>query len=193
MEMRLADLLKDPTGFYEDVRTQNWKPPFGFYLTITAVLMIATPTINFLGIESTDLSSSYQAQILSYRLLPLLLPYFGVYAYLFEALLILGFSIVLLLVLTAFIHLVYRAIGGKGTILNAWKSTCYGVGPCILGGFIPYISLFNSTWSLLLQLYIGPKTLYKVKESRALVFLTIILALTFIEMLTRGTTVGFLI
>jgi hypothetical protein len=193
MEMRLVDLLRDSTGFYEDVRTQNWKPPFGFYLTITAVLMIATPIVNFLGIESTDLSSAYQAQILSYRLLPLLLPYFGTYAYLLEAPLILGFSIILLLVLTAFIHLVYRAIGGRGTILNAWKSTCYGVGPCILGGFIPYVSLFASTWSLLLQLYIGPKTLYKAKESRALVFLTIILTLTFFEMLTRGTTVGFLI
>jgi hypothetical protein len=191
--MRLADLLKNPTGFYEDARTQNWKPPFSFYLTITAILSIATPIINYLGIESTDLSSAYQAQILSYRLLPLLLPYFGLYAYLLEALLILGVSIAILLLLTAFVHLIYRAIGGKGTILNAWKSSCYGVGPCILGGFIPYISLFASTWSLLLQLYIGPKTLYKAKESTALVFLAIILSLTFLEMLTEGTTVDFLI
>jgi hypothetical protein len=190
--MRLLDLLGDPTGFYENVRIQNWKPPFVFYLIITTVLSIATPITNYFGIESTDLSSAYQAQILSYRLLPILMTNFGVYAYLAEAFLILGLSIVILLLLTVFIHLVYRAIGGKGPVLNAWKSSCYGVGPCILGGFIPYVSLFASALSLLLQLYIGPKTLYGAKESRALGFLAILLALTFLEMLTRGTTVDFL-
>jgi hypothetical protein len=160
---------------------------------ITMLLSIATPIVNYYGIESTDLSSAYQAQILSYRLLPILAASFGVYAYLVEAFLILGLSIVILLLLTGFVHVAYRAIGGKGTVLNAWKSSCYGVGPCVVGGFIPYVSLFVSAFSLLLQLYIGPRTLYSAKESRALAFFAVILALTFFEMLTKGTTVDFLI
>jgi hypothetical protein len=193
VEMRLVDLLRDPIGFYEGVRIQNWKPPFVFYLMVTVVLSVATSIVNYFGIESTDLSSAYQAQILIYRLLPSLVADFGVYAYIVEAFLILGLSVVILLLLTGFVHIVYRAIGGKGSVLNAWKSSCYGVGPCVLGGFIPYVSLFASALSLLLQLYIGPRTLYGAKESRALGFFAIILALTFLEMLTGGTTVGFLI
>lgn len=191
--MKLVDLLRDPVGFYENVRSQNWRPPFAFYIIITIALSIATSFVNYLGIESTDLSSAYQAQILSYRLLAVLIANFGVYAYLVEPFLISGLSIFILLLLTGFVHLAYRAMGGKGSVLNAWKSSCYGVGPCILGGFVPYVSLFASAFSLLLQLYIGPRTLYVVKESRALAFFAAILSLTFLEMLTRGTTVYFLI
>jgi hypothetical protein len=82
-------------------------------------------------------------------------------------------------------------MGGKGSISNAWKVSCYGVGHCVLGGFLPYISLFAGFYCFIVQLYIGPKTLYEVKELRAIVFLAVMLALTFIETFTKGTTVGF--
>ncbi|MHA1626443.1 MAG: hypothetical protein ACTSYT_00930 [Candidatus Asgardarchaeia archaeon] len=52
------------------------------------------------------------------------------------------------------------------------------------------ISLFVAFYSLLIQFYVGPKVLYRVKESRAIFFLSTILALTFIEMFVIGTTVG---
>lgn len=191
--MKLLDSLRDPSGSIERVRGENWKPAFKFFLEITLILSLVTPVINYLGFQSTDLSSAYQAQILGYRLSTVLLPQYGIYTYFIEALLIIGFAIVILLFLTGFVHLVFRLMGGKGPVSNAWKTSCYGVAPCVLGGFLPYVSLFGAAYSLLLQLYIGPKTLYGVKESRATLFLAIILALTFFEMLTRGTTVEFLI
>lgn len=113
------------------------------------------------------------------------------FAYLIEAFLIIGFALIILLSITGFLHLIFRLMGGKGPVLNAWKVSCYGVGPCILGGFLPYISLFAAFYSLILQLYIGPRVLYRVKEARAIVFLAIVLTLIFIEMFTKGTTVGF--
>ena len=82
-------------------------------------------------------------------------------------------------------------MGGKGGILNAWKSSCYGVGPCVLGGFLPFISLFAAFDSFVIQLYLGPKILYGVKESKAIIYLAIMISLTFIEMFVWGTTVGF--
>jgi hypothetical protein len=190
--MRLFDLLKNPTEFFENVRDENWKPAFKFFLVITIILSIVTPIVNYFGIGSTDFSSAYQAQILAYRFLKsTLLIRYGVSAYLIEAFLIIGFAVIILLFLTGFLHLIFRLMGGKGSVLNAWKASCYGVGPCILGGFLPYISLFAAFYSLILQFYIGPRVLYKVKESRAIVFLAIILALTFIKMFMKGTTVGF--
>ena len=98
---------------------------------------------------------------------------------------------VVLIFLTAFLHIIYRLVGGRGSVLNAWKAACCGFAPCILGGFLPYVSLFAGFYSFLLQLYLGPKILYKAKESRALVVLALLIALTFIEMFVLGTTVGF--
>ena len=185
-------LLMDPPAFFERVRKEGWKPALIFFLEISVILSIFTAIANYLGVESTDFSSAYQAQILAYRILrDTLLPQYGVYAYFLEVFLILGFAVLLLLFLTGFSHLVFRLMGGKGSILNGWKASCYGVGPCLFGGFLPFISLFAAFYSALLQLYIGPKTLYTVKESRAIVFLAIMLALTFIEMFARGTTAGF--
>ena len=163
-----------------------------FFLLITIVISIVTPIVNYLGIRSTDFSSSYQAQILAYNLLEnTLLAQYGVWAYLIEALMIIGFGIAFLLFLVVFLHLIFRLMDGEGSILNAWKAVCYGIGPCLLGGFLPYIALFAAFYSFIMQLYIGPKTLYKVKESRAIVFLALMLALTFIEMFVMGTTVEF--
>jgi len=162
--MKLFDLLKNPTEFFENVRDENWKPAFKFFLVITIILSIITPIVNYFGIRSTDFSSAYQAQILAYRLLedPLLTRY-GTFAYPIEGFLIVGFAVIILLFTAGFLHLIFRLMGGKEPVLNAWKAVCYGVGPCILGGFLPYISLFAAFYSLILQLYIGPRVLYGVK------------------------------
>jgi len=158
--MILFDLLKDPIEFFENVKGENWKPAFKFFLAITVILSIVTPIVNYIGVESADFSSAYQAQILAYGLLEsTLLSQYGISAYLIEAFLIVGFAVAIALSLTGFLHLFYRLMGGRGSVLNAWKAVCYGVGPCILGGFLPYISLFAAFYSLILQVYVGPRIL----------------------------------
>lgn len=188
--MRLLDLLMAPVDFFEKVKNEGGKPAFVFFLQITLVISIVTPIVNYFGIASTDFSSAYQAQIMAYRFVQgSLLFQYGGYAYLLESILILGLAFVMLVFLTGFIHILYKLMGGRGPILNGWKAVCYGVGPCLLGGFLPYIALFAAFYSLLLQFYIGPKILYEVKEWKALLFISIIIALTFIEMFRFGTTV----
>jgi hypothetical protein len=130
---------------------------------------------------------------MAYRILKsILVNQYGVYAYFIEAFLILGLACAILILGAFFLHLVYRLMGGKGPFLNAWKALCYGVGPCLLGGFLPYASLFAAFYSTIFQIYIGPKVLYRIKESRAIVLLAIVIALIFIEMFVMGTTVRFL-
>jgi len=138
--------LIDPNGFFDCVRTETWKPAFIFFLCVTLIISMITPIVNFLGIESTDLSSSYQTQIVAYNFLKNgLLETYGGLAYVLEAILTFSLTIMILLFLTVFLHLVYRAIGGQGSVLNAWKGACYGVGPCLLGGFLPtYRCLLDS-------------------------------------------------
>jgi hypothetical protein len=189
---KLAKQLANPREFFNGVRTEDWKPAFVFFLWVTLFISIITPIVNYFGIESTDLSSSYQAQVAAFNLVKNnLLDLYGVYAYLIEAVLIFAFAILVLLFLTLFLHLIYRLIGGQGSALNAWKAVCYGIGPCLLGGFLPYISLFAGFYSFAMQFYLGPMTLYRAKESRAIVVFVAFVAWTFIEMFVFGTTVGF--
>ncbi len=188
---KLKNLMLDPARFFEEAKGENWKTALIFFSWVTIILSIATPIVNYYGIESTDFSSAYQAQIMAYRILKsFLIQEYGVYAYPIESLLILGLACIILILSTIFLHLIYRLIGGKGSFLNAWKAMCYGAGPCIFGGFLPYVSLFAAFYSLMFQMYIGPKVLYEAKESRAIILLAIIVALAFIKMFVIGTTVG---
>jgi len=190
----LSTLLKqlvNPTEFFNNTRNEGWKPSFLFFLWITLFVSIATPLVNFLGVESTDFSAAYQSQIAAYNIVKNnLFHTYGVYAYLVEPFLIFSFAIPILFCLTLLLHVTYRLIGGKGSILNGWKAACYGIGPCLLGGFLPYISLFAAFYSFAMQFYLGPMTLYKAKENRAIVVFTSFIALAFIEMFMFGTTVG---
>jgi hypothetical protein len=138
-----------------------------------------------------DLSSSCQAQIAAYNYVKdHLINTYGTLSYIIEGVLILVFSVPILLSLTLILHFIYRLIGGEGSILNGWKAACYGLGPCLLGGFLPYVSLFAAFYSLSMQFYLGPMTLYRVKQSKAIIIFTSFIALAFIEMFVFGTTVG---
>jgi len=190
----LSTLLKqltNPTEFFECTRNEDWKPSFVFFLWITLFVSIATSLVNFFGVESTDFSAAYQSQIAAYNIVKSnLIHTYGVYAYLIEPFLIFSFAVPILFCLTLLLHVTYRLIGGQGSILNGWKAACYGIGPCLLGGFLPYISLFAAFYSFAMQFYLGPMTLYKAKENRAIVVFTSFIALAFIEMFMFGTTVG---
>jgi len=187
---QLKKQLTDPSGFFNDAKAEDWRPSFIFFLWITLIISVITPITNFFGIESTDLSSSYQSQILAYNFVKNNLQTYGFLAYILEAVLIFALAISILLFLTIFLHLLYRIIGGQGSVLNAWKAVCYGIGPCLLGGFLPYISLFAGFYSFALQFYIGPRELYNAEEGRAIVVFVALIAWTFIEMFVFGSTVG---
>lgn len=190
--MKLRNQLTNPIGFYDGIRYEDWKPAFVFFLWVTLFISIVTPPLNYLGIASTDFSSSYQAQIYAYDFVKNnLLETYGNYAYFIEAVLIFTLAIPMLLFITLILHLIYRGIGGRGSVLDAFKATCYGVGPCLLGGFLPYVSLFAGFYSFAMQFYIGPMTLYKVREGRAIVVFVAFIAMSFIEMFVLGKTAGF--
>jgi len=192
MFTKLVRLLKEPETFFEIVRSEGAHEPAAFLLAVSAVIALFTPLVNYLGWPSTDLSSSLQAQILAWRATETyLLPRLGRWAYTVEATLIVLLAVALAGIMTVFIHLLYRLLGGKGPLLNAWKAVCYGVGPCVLLGWVPYWSLFVATWSLILQFYYAPKVLYRLREGRAVGILAFVVGATLLEFATKGTTVGF--
>lgn len=192
MVKRLVWMLTGPDEFFEAVRQEGYREPTLFLLQLSAIIALFTPIVNYLGWESTDRTSTFQAQILAWRITrDQLLPRLGAWAYVVEVLLILGLAAVIAVLLAAFVHLVYRLLGGQGSFRDAWKATCYGVGPCVILGWIPYWSLFVGAWSFVLQLYYGPKVLYRMREGRALLILAFFVGATLLEFATKETTVGF--
>jgi hypothetical protein len=192
MLSKLLSMLKEPEDFFKGIREEGYREPLIFLLQVSAVIALFTPIVNYLGWPSTDRTSTYQAQIIAWRITSeQLLPRLGAAAYVVEVLLILGLSVVIALCLTGFLHLIFRGLGGQGPVLHAWKATCYGVGPCVLLGWVPYWTLFVGAWSFVLQLYYGPKVLYRMREGRALLILAFFVGATLLEFVTKGTTVGF--
>lgn len=188
----LLRMLNEPQEFFEGVRQEGYREPFVFFVQVSAVIAFFTPLVNYLGWPSTDLSSTYQAQIIAWQITnEHLLPRLGIWAYVVEAFLILGLAIVFALFMAGFLHVIFRALGGQGPVLNAWKAVCYGVGTCALFGWLPYWALFVGAWAFVLQLYYGPKVLYRMCEGRALMILAFFVGATFLEFATKGTTVGF--
>jgi hypothetical protein len=192
MLKRLYIMLKTPDVFFEGVRGEGGLRPFTFFLQISVIIALFTPIVNYLGWPSTDQSAAYQAQIIAWKITEeQLLPVLGGWSYVIEFFLILGLSLIVLVFMTGFLHLIFRLLGGKGRIVNAWKAACYGAGPCVLLGWIPYWSVFVAIWSLLFQFYYDPKVLYRMKEGLALIILAFIVGATLLEFMFKGTTVSF--
>jgi hypothetical protein len=192
MLRRLLRTLTVPDQLFAEVEAEGYREPFLFLLIVSSVIAAFTALFNGLGWPSTDTSASLQAQIFASRVTEQwLVPRLGAWAYVVEAPLIVALAAILAGLMAGFIHVLYRLAGGKGGPLHAWKSVCYGLAPCLLFGWIPYWSLFVGSWALVLQLYFAPKTLYRVREGRALVILSVIVASVLAEFALRGTTVGF--
>jgi hypothetical protein len=192
MLRRLLRTLTVPDQLFAEVEAEGYREPFLFLLAVSAVIAAFTALVNWLGWPSTDTSASLQAQILAWRVAEQwLLPRLGAWGFLAEAPLIVVLAALLAVLMAGLIHTVYRLVGGEGPLLHAWKAVCYGLAPCLLFGWVPYWSLFVGSWALVLQLYFAPKTLYRVREGRALLILAVIVASVLAEFAMRGTTVGF--
>lgn len=188
---KLKKMMISPIEYFNEIRNEDWKPSFIFFIWVMLIISTITPILNYFGIESNDFSSSCQAQIAAYNFMKnQLINTYGAFSYLIEGVLILALSVPILLSLTLILHFIYRLIGGEGSLLNGWKSACYGLGPCLLGGFLPYVSLFAAFYSFSMQFYLGPMTLYRTKQNRSIIVFTSFIAIAFIEMFVFGTTVG---
>jgi len=106
-----------------------------------------------------DVSATYELG-LEYR--PLLIEVLYVF--------ILAFS-------TAYLHVILKVAGGKGSVKDTFKMIAYGDAPGLLFGWIPYFA----TVAAVIQLLVGPITLHKLSWTRATVIFSVLLGIGVIE------------
>lgn len=172
-------ILIDPVEFFLDAQEQpGWQRPYLFALKAILALSVATPIVNAYGVSSNPLSSALAAQLGGYYVLEhLLIPRFGrtLAAYALQGVAIALVAHGVLVAGTVLFHGCFRLLGGTGDWLNMWRALCYGLAPVLIG-FLPLIGLFAGLYATLLQLYVAPRILYRVKEGRALLPAAFVLA-----------------
>lgn len=172
-------ILFDPVEFFLDAQEQpGWLRPYWFALRAILLLSIVTPVVHAHGVAINPVSSALAAQMGgAFAFKHWFFPRLGgsAYAYMLQGLAITVVAHVLLALGTVLFHGLFRWLGGTGDWLNMWRAMCYGLAPALVG-FLPFLGIFAGMYATLLQFYLAPRVLYRVKEGRALLPASFVLA-----------------
>lgn len=176
------EIVRDPQAFFGQVQGESWRSAYFYFLIIVVFLSILSPLVWALDVDGgSPVNTSLTAQRDTYRWWQdTLRPQFGNWSYPLAMLTLLLTTHIVLIIFTPVLHFVFRLLGGQGPLLNAWKAICYGLAPTIALGFLPFIGLLTGVYATLLQLAIGPATLYRVRDGRAYVLVVIMLSIAIV-------------
>jgi len=171
------DVLRDPWRTLEELNSETVLDALTFLVVAGAVTALLTPLQIYLGFEDVNgLHAGGQAEYLAkdlstlYRL--------GVE---WRPLLIEIFYVGILLFSTGYLHVVLKAVGGKGSVKDTMKMIAYGDAPALLFGWIPYFATVSAVWAAVIQLLIGPVIMHKISWAKACVIFSLLTGLGIIE------------
>jgi hypothetical protein len=161
----------------EELSKEKALNALAFLLIVGAITAILTPLQVSLGFEDVNgLHAGGQAEFLAkdistmYRL--------GIE---WRPLLVEMFYVSILLFSTGYLHIILKAVGGKGTMKDTFKMIAYGDAPGLLFGWIPYFATIAALWAAVIQLFIGPIVLHKISWAKAAVIFSTLVGLGLIE------------
>lgn len=187
---RLFRFVLKPEEEFSKTKKEKWGIPFLYFTLSILIIGLVTPLLNLVGVHSTDLSSSLQSQIVSYKIINMIYPIYGSIVMMFSPSWIVILSFGSMIIEMFLVHIIYKfVLKGKGTLLNAFKCVCYGVIPCILGGYLPFIAVFMSIYSIALKFYVFPKIAYNTKGLEPLLIFAAVLSVIFMALYVFGSTV----
>jgi hypothetical protein len=170
-------VLKTPSKMLEELSKEKALNALAFLLIVGAITAILTPLQVSLGFEDVNgLHAGGQAEFLAkdistmYRL--------GIE---WRPLLVEMFYVSILLFSTGYLHIILKAVGGKGTMKDTFKMIAYGDAPGLLFGWIPYFATIAALWAAVIQLFIGPIVLHKISWAKAAVIFSTLVGLGLIE------------
>jgi hypothetical protein len=170
-------MLMNPIKTLEEIKLEKILYALAYLLTVGAVTALLTPLQVYFGFEDVNgLHAGGQAEFLArdvctmYKL--------GIE---WRPVLIESFYVFILLFSTGYLHIILKAVGGKGSIRDTFKMIAYGDAPGLLFGWIPYFATVSAVWAAVIQLLIGPIILHKISWAKATVIFSVLTALGIIE------------
>ena len=170
-------VLKAPSKVLEEFSKEKTLNALAFLLIVGAVTAILTPMQISLGFEDVNgLHAGGQAEVLAKDISTMC--GLGIE---WRPILIETFYVFVLLLSTGYLHIILKAIGGKGTTKDTFKMIAYGDAPGLLFGWVPYFATIAALWAAVIQLFIGPVVLHKISWGKAAVIFSILVGLGLIE------------
>lgn len=170
-------MLKDPSKTLERVRSEKTLHGFAFLLIVGAVTALMTPLQVYFGFEDINgLHAGGQAEYLARDIS--IMYSLGIE---WRPLLIETFYVFILLFSTGYLHLILKAVGGKGALKDTFKMMAYGDAPGLLFGWIPYFATVSAIWAAVIQLLIGPIVLHKISWAKASIIFSSLVGLGLVE------------
>jgi len=170
-------MLEAPSETLAKLVSERTLNALAFLLTVGAITALLTPLQVYLGFEDINgLHAGGQAEILAKEISTMFKLGIELRPPLIEA-----FYVFILLFSTGYLHIILRAVGGKGSITDTLKMIAYGDAPGLLFGWIPYFATTAALWAAVIQLFIGPVVLHKISWAKAAILFSTLVGLGLIE------------
>lgn len=170
-------MLTNPMKTLEEIKLEKISHALAYLIIVGAVTALLTPLQVYFGFEDVNgLHAGGQAEFLARDISTM-------YALGIEwrPPLIELFYVFILLLSTGYLHLILKAIGGKGSVKDTFKMIAYGDAPGLLFGWIPFFATISAVWAAVIQLFIGPIVLHKISWTRAIIIFSVLIGLGIIE------------
>ncbi|MFA4859265.1 YIP1 family protein [Methanoregula sp.] len=155
---RLKGFLLDPVETFRKSRDDDSRVLFFYFGALFLLNAILSARIGlFFGIRNILLPSGMSL---------------GSTAMLTGFFIIMMYSVIFILLLTAWIHLWVYLFGGRKGIMQTFKAILYGDTPNLLLGWIPFIGIIFTLWSLVLGV-LGIRELQEISTRNAVLAVTI--------------------
>jgi len=170
-------MLREPSKTLEELRLEKTMYALVFLLIVGAVTALLTPLQVLMGFEDINgLHAGGQAEYLARDLSTM----YGI-GIEWRPMLIEILYVSVLLFSTGYLHIILKAVGGKGTVKDTLKMIAYGDAPGLLFGWIPYFATISAIWAAVIQLFIGPMILHKLSWAKTTIIFSTLLGIGLIE------------
>lgn len=171
------DMLRAPFETLEKLRSETVLHALAFLLIVGAVTSFLTPLQVFLGFEDVNgLHAGGQAEFLARDLSAFFRLGLEWRPFLVEI-----FYVFILLFSTGYLHILLKAVGGKGSVRDTLKMIAFGDAPGLLFGWIPYFATLAAVWAGVIQLLIGPVVLHKLSWAKACIVFSMLTGIGIVE------------
>lgn len=168
---KLVGFIVRPVETFRAVRDEELAPPAIYYLVLLIINAILSAIVAYLGFGAATNNT----------------PGIGAFIAGLIAAFILG--IISLILISIFLHLGARIMGGRGDFADSFKSAVYSLTPQMLLGWIPIIGFIFTIWSIVL-LVLGVRELHELDTMKAIIAVVIAVVIILVIAIILGIIFG---
>lgn len=183
---KAVEVVKHPDRVFEEEKASpGYWPILRFFLTISIVLAVLTPIVNWFHIPCDIIHAGTNAQMGAYVQAPFLEASTGISRYFWVAVLTYFGNALKFPVLGGLFHLFAKILGGQGSLEDSFKVAVYAAAPVLLLGWVPYFGLLSGLWTGYLYV-VGFWKLHDVELGKSIALVNILIGIQLVWAMLFG-------